>query len=85
LLIDFLLNIRAISPKKVLNYFGWIEWVMMGLKPFSFVKNTLTRKYSNLEGISAEIAMLYVNILVNKVEDLIRDSVPSKFTLLFYG
>ena len=41
-----------IIAKSADNMYSWIEWVICGLKPFSFVENSLTQKYSKLENIS---------------------------------
>ncbi len=38
--------------RSVLNIFGQIEWIYMGLKSFSFVNDSISRKYTNLEPIT---------------------------------
>lgn len=40
------------TTKKADNIYSWMEWVCVGMKPFSFVTDPLTRKYTNLDDIS---------------------------------
>ena len=36
------------TTKNANNMYAWLEWVCVGLKPFSFVEDELTRKYTKL-------------------------------------
>ena len=40
--------LAPIIEKSADNMYSWIEWVTCVLKPFSFVENSLTQKYSKL-------------------------------------
>ena len=63
--------------------FSWIEWVTCGLKPFSFVENSLTQKYSKLENISIKTMKKYMNLLTKKVEVEIANIAPENFAIIF--
>ena len=49
------------------NVFGWIEWVVLEGREFSFVEKELTRKYSNLKGISRKTLVSYIQRTTKKV------------------
>ena len=67
------------------NIYGWMEWVCMDLKPFAFVENELTRKYSSLEKITVTTLEKYMHLLTNKVEKVIARDLPDKFALITDG
>ena len=48
------------ASKKAENLHSWIEWVVQGMHPPTFVENQYTRKYSNLESICRKTASKYM-------------------------
>ena len=70
------------SSTKATNICSWIEWVCVGLKPFNFVSDSLTRKYTNLEPISVNTLKKYMDLLVKRVEKKIAQTLPEKFALI---
>ena len=65
------------------NTFGWIEWIVLGMKPFNFVEDPLNCKYSNLKDISTKTVMKYMDRLTKVVEQKIAEKLPDKFALVF--
>ena len=57
----------------------------MGNQPFSSVEDPLTRKYVKLDPISVTTLMKYLRRVTLKVEEVIRNSLPSKFGLILDG
>lgn len=72
-------------PKKAHHIYSWLEWVCVGMKPFEFVENELTRKYSNLEPISVNTLKKYIVLVTKKVEEKISLLLPSKFAIVIDG
>ncbi|GAB1602785.1 hypothetical protein Ahia01_000558600 [Argonauta hians] len=68
-----------------LNLNGWIEWVCVSLKPFSFIEDPLTRKYTNLGFMSNVTLKKYMNKLSSEVEKRISKELPGKFALIIDG
>ena len=54
--------------RSALNVFGWIERIYVGLKPFSFTKDPLTCKYTNLKNITNKTLKKYMEKLTRQVE-----------------
>ena len=71
--------------RKSENIYGWIEWVCMDLKPFAFVENELTRKYSCLEKITITTLEKYMHLLTNEVEKVHARELPDKIALMIDG
>ena len=67
------------------NVFGWIEWDVLEGREFSFVEKELTRKYSNLKGISRKTLVSYIQRTTKKVEERIAGDLPKKFGLIIDG
>ena len=65
--------------------YSLIEWVTCGLKPFSFVENSLAQKYSKLENISIKTMKKYMNLLSKKIEVEVVNIVPENFAIIFDG
>ena len=42
----------CIVNKKGRNAFSWIKWVCLGMKPFEFVENPLTREFTKLDPLT---------------------------------
>ena len=55
------------------------------LKPFAFVENELTRKYSSVEKITVTTLEKYMHLLTKKVEKVIARDLPDKFALITDG
>ena len=68
--------------RSALNIYGWIEWVCVGLKPFSFPEDPLTRKYTNLGNMTNVTLKKYMEKLVYEVEKKISDDLPNTFSLV---
>ena len=67
---------------QALNIYSWLDWICNDLKPFSFVESENTRKYTNLEKISRNTFMKYLNLVTEKN---ISKQLPCKFALIFDG
>jgi len=73
------------TTKTAKNVHGWLEWVCIGLKPFSFVEETLTRRYSNLAPITAPTLKKYMEKVTKAVERAISQELPNRFALAIDG
>ena len=49
--------------KKAENIFHWIEWVVMELKPLTFVESEYTRKNFKLDKISVNSIIKYMHLM----------------------
>jgi hypothetical protein len=67
------------------NVHSWLEWICLGMKPFSFLTDPLTRKYSNLNSISINTFKKYMDSVVHHVEEEISAFLPDKFALILDG
>ena len=72
-------------PKTTTNLFGWIKWVVHGLKPFNFVEDPLNRENSKLDGISRNTLIKHLELLTLSVEKKISQKIESKFALVMDG
>jgi hypothetical protein len=72
-------------PKKNTNLFGWVQWIVSDLLPFSFCERPMTRKFTRLSPISTESLLQAMNDLTTKVENKIRKRLPSVFAVMFDG
>ncbi|XP_036367828.1 uncharacterized protein LOC118767407 [Octopus sinensis] len=82
---SFLSPRSSLVSRSALNFYGWIEWVCVGLKPFSFTEDPLTHKYTNLGSITNVALKKYMEKLTQEVEKKISDELPSKFLLVIDG
>ena len=57
-----------IIAKSADNMYSWIEWVTCGLKPFSYVENSLTQKYSKLENFSIKTMKKNMSLLTERLK-----------------
>lgn len=73
------------SPKKGRNVFGWMEKVILKLRPFSIVEDKIERKYCNLSPICTKTFISYMRRLVGVVEGKVTARLPEKFALVFDG
>lgn len=67
------------------NAYHWIDWVVMGDHPFSFVENVLTNKYTSLSPISRPSLMKYLHALDLEVSEIIKSTIPATFGLVVDG
>ena len=78
-------NTSNFSPKKAWNVYSWLQWIIEGGHPFSFVESKLTRKYSTLEPISVDTFVSYMQKLTSHVEEKIRNIISPKIDLVLDG
>jgi hypothetical protein len=76
-------SVTSLLPNKSINIHGWIDWVVSGLKPFAFVEEEETRKYSKLKPICSETLVKYMNLLCRQVEIEIARILPPTFAIIF--
>ena len=67
-------TLRFMHCRKSETVYGWLEWVCMELKPFSFVESSLTRKYSSLDKISVHTLEKYMHLVSDRVEKEIANN-----------
>lgn len=63
---------QYLVTKKVSNIFGWIDWIVTDGLPFSHCEKPCSIKYSNLDPISVDTLMKYLNLLTRAVEKVVR-------------
>ena len=68
--------------KKSENLYGWLEWVCINLKPFSFVEDELTRKYTKLGNVSRNKLEKYLHLTATTVEKRIARELPESFAVM---
>ena len=78
-------TLRFMHCRKSETVYGWLEWVCMELKPFSFVESSLTRKYSSLDKISVHTLEKYMHLVSDRVEKEIAKELPDIFALVVDG
>ena len=77
--------IRFFQPKRGKNMFGWLELVVLGLRPFNFVEDEIIRKYVKLEPICVNTFKQHMLNLTRHVEMKIAKELPKVFCLVFDG
>ena len=70
---------------KAQNYFGRLEWTIMGDNNFSFVSNELNCKYSKLTSISRTTLMKLISDFTKAVEQKVEADLPDSFGLVTDG
>lgn len=73
------------SSTKADTIFSWLEWICIGMKPFSFISDHLTRKYTSLEPLCVNTLKKYMEIVVRHVEMKIAKALPERFAIIFDG
>ena len=68
-----------------LNVHGWLEWVIVGGHPVSFVDDQLSKKYSNLKPLTRVTLGKYILKLTQQVESNIAKDLPDLFGLILDG
>lgn len=66
------------------KYFGWMEWILHSNLPFIFCEDSMTRRYTNLEPISAK-TLIKVNRTSDDVVSNIEAILPASFPIIFDG
>ncbi|ETV74064.1 hypothetical protein H257_11375 [Aphanomyces astaci] len=72
-------------PRLVSTVYGWLHWITMSMLPFSFVSNTLARRYTKLDPISRTSFMKYMHALCAHVERTIASQLPDQFAIVHDG
>jgi hypothetical protein len=70
---------------KYKNIYRWINWIIKGKLPFSFVENRLARKYSRLDPICRKTLMKYMNAVYERLKKKIAKILPDTFGGIFDG
>lgn len=78
-------QISHFFTKKDSNLFGWVDWIVSDLLPFSFCERPAARKYTRLSPIAVETLMSAINLLTVKVEEKIKKLLPDVFAVIFDG
>ena len=76
------MTLKFMHCKKSENLYGWLEWVCINLKPFSFVEDELTRKYSKLGNVSRNTLEKYLHLTATTVEKRIARELPESFAVM---
>lgn len=71
--------------EKYTNIYRWLNWVVKGKQPFSFVANPLNRKYSKLAPICIKTLMKYMNGVFEIVQKKLTKLLPDSFGGIFDG
>jgi hypothetical protein len=72
-------------PRKIWDIHSWMEVVILGLLPFSFVQNETARKHMRAEGVCLKTLMKYIHLLDNVVRSKVSEELPNLFALVFDG
>jgi hypothetical protein len=75
--------ITSFMPRGATKIYGWLDWVISNLNPFSFVENPKNREYSKLDSTDHKTFKKYMLLLVKRVENKIKDQMDSKIGLMF--
>ena len=73
------------SPKAKSSNWGWLDWVIGDLLPFSFVEKNRARHNCRLSPIGVDTFMKIMKLLTETVERKIIGLLPSIFALVFDG
>lgn len=71
--------------KKTVNLYGWLYYIIIGLKPFYSCEDPVTIRFSKFDLISYKTLMEYKKNLTKRVEAKISGLLPNKFSLVFDG
>jgi hypothetical protein len=75
---------KTIDPKYT-NIYRWLNWIIKGKHPFSFVENRYSRKYSKLDPICTNTLMKYMNAVFERVKAKLAKLLPDSFGGIFDG
>src|SRR5689334_6400795 len=66
------LSMTSFCPPGVEKVYGWLDWILSSLHPFSFVTDEKTRLYTSLPSIDVRTFIKYLHLLVRRVENKIN-------------
>jgi hypothetical protein len=55
-------TLESFIPRKAINLYEWMDWIISKLLPFSFVECKLTRQYCRLSPISRKTLVKFIRI-----------------------
>ena len=70
---------------ELIQPYQWIKWVCLGMKPFEFVENPLTREFTKLDPITVPTLKKYLEAVTRKTEAQISSKLPNQFSLIVDG
>eukprot|EP00171_Calliarthron_tuberculosum_P003101 IDg3101t1 len=73
------------STTKSGHLYGWLDFIINGLLPFSFVEKRLIRKHVKHDPPSLNTFMKYLGLLTKLVERKVSDLLPDNIALVFDG
>ena len=79
------MTLNFMHCKKSENLCGWLEWVCINLKPFSFVEDELARKNTKLENVSRNTLEKYLHLTGTTVEKRKARELPESFAVMVDG
>ena len=77
--------VSFIYGKRAEQLYGWIDFFVSGLQPFSIVSNAPYRKHTRYEEINREILGKYMRMLTVRDQEKIGQELPSQFAIVFDG
>lgn len=76
---------RTVVKSKARDMHGWLELVVGGLEPFSFVEKPYVQKHMKLSPTTTETFGKYMRLLTAAVQKKIETLLPDRFVLVFDG
>ena len=76
---------KYFQTSKAGNLFGWIDFIVNALLPFSFVEKPIIRDHVKYKPTSLSTFMRYLSLLTEVVEQKIARLLPEKIALVFDG
>ena len=70
---------------KYKNIYRWLNWIIKGKHPFSYVEDRYARKYSKLDPICIKTLMKYMGAVYARVKVKLAKVLPETFGGLFDG
>ncbi len=70
---------KYFKSSKTAHIYGWIDYILNGLLPFSHVQKPVIRKHNIHDSISLTTFMKYMRSLTKSVERKIVSLIPQKF------
>ncbi|KAL0217490.1 hypothetical protein RCL1_008071 [Eukaryota sp. TZLM3-RCL] len=75
----------VVSTDKPSTIYGWLDWTITGISPFSFVDSELTRRYTTLKPICSNTLLKYMELLDDATMESISALLINKFGLVLDG
>ena len=70
---------------KCRQIYGWLEYIILTLSPFSYIENKIVRKRFSNDPISLTAFHSYMYYLTEHLEENICNELPDKFSLVIEG